>query len=67
MTLLYTFEGGLAAVIWTDVVQLCIYLTGTLVALAMLLHQIPGGWIGMHALAAEKFRVFDFSLSMSAP
>jgi len=67
MTLLYTFEGGLAAVIWTDVVQLCIYLAGTLVALGMLLHLIPGGWAGMHAIAAEKFRVFDFSLSMAAP
>ena len=67
MTLLYTFEGGLAAVIWTDVVQLCIYLAGTLVALATLLHQIPGGLSGMHAIAAEKFRVFDFSLSISAP
>jgi SSS family transporter len=67
MTLLYTFEGGLAAVIWTDVVQLCIYLAGTLVALGMLLHQVPGGWAGMHAIAAEKFRVFNFSFSLSAP
>jgi len=67
MTLLYTFEGGLAAVIWTDVVQLCIYLAGTLVALGMLLHQVPGGWAGTHAIAAEKFRVFDFSLSLSTP
>ncbi len=28
LTLLYTFEGGMAAVIWTDVVQLGIYLAG---------------------------------------
>lgn len=67
MTLLYTFEGGLAAVIWTDVVQLCIYLAGTLVALGTLLHLIPGGWSGMYAIAADKLRVFDFSLSLSAP
>ena len=31
LTLLYTFEGGMAAVIWTDVVQMVIYVTGTLV------------------------------------
>src|SRR3954469_3076297 len=67
MTLIYTFEGGLAAVIWTDVVQLCIYFAGTLVALGMLLHQIPGGWAGMHGIATEKFHIFDFSLSLSTP
>src|SRR5207302_1766664 len=30
LTLIYTFEGGLAAVIWTDVVQTAIYIGGTL-------------------------------------
>ena len=67
MTLLYTFEGGLAAVIWTDVVQLFIYLIGTFIALSTLLHLIPGGWSGMHAIAAEKLRIFDFSTSLSTP
>ena len=33
LTLLYTFEGGMAAVIWTDVVQMAIYIGGTLVAI----------------------------------
>ena len=33
LTLIYTFEGGLAAVIWTDVVQTFIYLAGTLAGL----------------------------------
>ena len=28
LTLIYTFEGGMAAVIWTDVVQLVIYVSG---------------------------------------
>ena len=32
LTLFYTFEGGLKAVIWTDVMQLAIYLTGSAVA-----------------------------------
>ena len=30
LTVIYTFEGGLAAVIWTDVVQTAIYVGGTL-------------------------------------
>src|SRR4029077_128849 len=37
LTLIYTFEGGLAAVIWTDVVQTVIYVAGTLVGLATII------------------------------
>src|SRR5215475_467780 len=44
LTVLYTFEGGVKAIIWTDVVQLLIYLTGSTVTLFVLLHRIPGGW-----------------------
>src|SRR5215475_14295599 len=44
LTLIYTFEGGLAAVIWTDVVQTFIYIGGTLVGVFTILHLIPGGW-----------------------
>ncbi len=67
LTLIYTFEGGMAAVIWTDVVQLSIYIAGTLVGLAALLHLVPGGWSGaQQAIAsAGKFQVFDFSLTLS--
>jgi SSS family transporter len=63
LTLLYTFEGGMAAVIWTDVVQLAIYLAGTLVGLFTILHLVPGGWATIHEQAANagKFRVFDFT------
>jgi solute:Na+ symporter, SSS family len=63
LTLLYTFEGGMAAVIWTDVVQMFIYVGGTLVGLVTILHLVPGGWNAIHAAAASagKFRVFDFT------
>ncbi len=63
LTLIYTFEGGMTAVIWTDVVQMFIYIGGTLVGFATLLHLVPGGWSGASAFAeaAGKFRVFDFS------
>ncbi len=63
LTLFYTFEGGLTAVIWTDVIQLTIYLTGTVIALFLALHAIPGGWSEVVRLAqqgADKFQVFDF-------
>jgi SSS family solute:Na+ symporter len=62
LTLIYTFEGGLAAVIWTDVVQTFIYVGGTLVGVFTLLHLVPGGWLAIHSLAssAGKLQVFDF-------
>ena len=63
LTLIYTFEGGLAAVIWTDVVQTFIYVGGTLVGLVTILHLVPGGWGSVEAIAGglHKFRVFDLS------
>ena len=63
LTLIYTFEGGLAAVIWTDVIQTFIYIGGTIVGFFTLLHLVPGGWPAIHASAAAavKFKVFDFS------
>jgi SSS family transporter len=62
LTLIYTFEGGLAAVIWTDVVQTAIYVGGTLVGLVTILHLVPGGWTAIHAAAAGagKLQLFDF-------
>jgi SSS family transporter len=63
LTLIYTFEGGMAAVIWTDVVQMFIYVAGTLVGFFTILHAVPGGWttISHTAGSAGKFHVFDFS------
>ena len=62
LTLIYTFEGGLAAVIWTDVVQTAIYVGGTLVGLVTITRLVPGGWSAIHAAAQEagKLQIFDF-------
>ena len=61
LTLVYTFEGGLAAVVWTDVVQTFIYVGGTLVGLVTIVHLVPGGWNSARAAAESfhKFQVFD--------
>ncbi len=63
LTLIYTFEGGLSAVIWTDVVQTFIYVGGTLVGLVTILHLVPGGWGSVQAIAGglHKFHLFDLS------
>lgn len=69
LTLIYTFEGGLTAVIWTDVVQTSIYVSGSLLGLATILHYVPGGWEHIRQMAASghKFQVFDFSLNLWKP
>ena len=69
LTLIYTFEGGMTAVIWTDVVQMFIYVGGTLIGFATLLHLVPGGWSGASSFAesAGKLVVFDFSRSFFTP
>jgi SSS family solute:Na+ symporter len=62
LTLFYTFEGGMTAVIWTDVLQMGMYVAGALVSFFAILHQIPGGWHHVAALAgaAHKFQILDF-------
>ena len=67
LTLIYTFEGGMTAVIWTDVVQMVIYVSGTIIGFITLLHLVPGGWttVEQTASAAGKFHVFDMAPSLT--
>src|SRR5256714_1799067 len=69
LTLVYTFEGGIAAVIWTDLIQLVIYIGGSLLAAYELLHLIPGGWstVVAEAAPANKFQGFSFAWSFDGP
>ena len=69
LTLIYTFEGGLAAVIWTDVVQTVVYVGGTILGVITIVHFVPGGWPYIHAVAdaAGKLRIFDFTPTFSKP
>jgi len=64
LTIVYTLEGGMKAVIWTDVAQFLLYLAGSGVTLWLLLHRVPGGWhevTQVAAAAGHKLQVFDFS------
>src|SRR5580692_11001453 len=54
LTLIYTLEGGMAAVIWTDVVQMVLYVAGTLVSVVLLGHRVPGGRHTIHTIAAAS-------------
>ena len=67
--IVYTVRGGAAAVIWTDVVQLFVYIAGAAVVFISLLALIPGGWseVLRAGAAAGKFQVFDLSAAVSKP
>ncbi len=68
VTLLYTYVGGLKAVIWADVIQLAIYVAGGVVAL-VLATGMAGGFGATFAAAdaAGKLRIFDFTPSLTIP
>jgi len=67
--ILFTFFGGMEAVIWIEVVQLGIYLAGAIAAAMVLLAKIPGGWDAARALgeAHGKFRLFHFEWDLTRP
>ncbi|HZQ91140.1 MAG TPA: sodium:solute symporter [Terriglobales bacterium] len=69
LTLIYTFEGGMTAVIWTDVAQMFIYVAGTMVGFVTLLRLIPGGWATVSSVgeSAGKFQVLNFTGGWAQP
>jgi solute:Na+ symporter, SSS family len=69
LTLVYTFEGGIAAVIWTDLIQLVIYVGGSLLAAYMLVRLVPGGWpaVVADARAAGKLHFVSWSWDPRLP
>jgi solute:Na+ symporter, SSS family len=69
LTIIYTYKGGMKAVVWTELVQAGIYLSGGAAALLILGQLVPGGWsaIWSGASAAGKTRAINFSLTLSNP
>ena len=67
VTIIYTLYGGMRAVVWNDVIQLCIYISGAILAFFLIINRIPGGWSEVVSQAAplDKFQFFDFTLSLS--
>ena len=65
--IIFTFYGGIEAVIWIEVVQLVIYIGGAIAAAAVLLNSIDGGVSGAIELGRQydKFSLFDFNLDFA--
>lgn len=68
-TMVYTYLGGMQAVIWTDLIQFVIYIAGAFVAAFFIVHQVPDGWAGFVALGQQehKFQVLDFRFDLTQP
>ena len=66
LTLVYTYFGGIKAVVWVDVLQMVLYLGGAVAAVVALQFLVHGGWgaILPSVAAAGKLRVVDFSFNV---
>jgi len=69
LTLVYTYHGGMRAVVWTDVLQTSVYLLGGLSAVYLLGKGVDGGWSAIlgQAHAAGKLKVLDVYFGFDKP
>jgi len=69
LTLVYTYFGGIKAVVWVDALQMVLYLVGAVVAAIALQALIPGGWGEVFSASREagKLVVVDFQFTLSVP
>ncbi len=54
ISLIYSYLGGISAVIWTEVLQLGVMIAGGVLALFYLLYLMPGGWSHVVEAASEQ-------------
>ena len=64
LTILYTYRGGMRAVVWTEIVQAAVYIVGGISAIVLLGRANPDGWGGIVGAAsgAGKLRMLDWYL-----
>ena len=69
LTVIYTYKGGMKAVVWTELVQATVYISGGAAALFILGGLVTGGWgaIWWSASAAGKTQAIDFAFTLSNP
>lgn len=63
VTLLYTYAGGIRAVIWTDAIQMALYVGGAAACVLVLLGEVGTAGVGQ-AYAAGKFQVINTAAPM---
>lgn len=67
VTLIYTFLGGIKAVVWMDVIQMGVYIGGAILAVIIILQRLPQGLAGAFNMAenAGKLEVFSLGFDLS--
>ena len=65
-TAVYTYLGGLKAVIWIDLIQVLVYLSGAVIALFYILQAVPGGFAHLIAKGGGV-RLIDTTFDLSRP
>ncbi len=63
-SVIWSVMGGITTVIWTDVIQFCIFLTGAIFAIIYTIKEIPDGVAQIWQISAAqgKTQILDFSL-----
>ncbi len=69
ITTIYAMEGGFEAVIWTDVLQTVVTVTGVSIAIYQITAGVPGGFRGIVRTASDagKFHAVSWSLDITQP
>ena len=69
VTILYTYLGGMQAVIWTDVVQFGVYILGAVTAAAFIVQRLPGGLETVYHVGqnADKFALLNLKPALTEP
>lgn len=63
LTVIYTYIGGMRAVVWVDAIQMVVYVGGAILAAVVLANRLPSGWAST-AFSEGKFALFDFHSSV---
>ncbi len=69
LTVIYTYKGGMRAVVWTEILQASVYIVGGISAAVILGQVVSGGWGGIisQAAAGDKLRLLDFYTGFDRP
>lgn len=69
LTVIYTYFGGIKAVVWVDALQMGLYLFGAVVAVVAIQLLVPSGWANVFSSSASagKMQLLDFSLDPKIP
>ena len=69
LTIIYTYKGGMKAVVWTELLQATVYILGGLSAIVLIGRSVPGGWGSILDVASanNKLRVIDTYMGFDKP